>query len=319
MGQELDRESYIQEVNGSGKNWASGFMSRIEHFGMRKLIQREQGNWADVRNALLAGVDLLLVHLTQDFVVLDTVTEFDFVEAAIKHGCPVAWRLYEDRKNRPLREVVWSYATKNKVFRFFVHNMRRSNPELLKAWKGDDAKQKGEVGSEPLIRPESLSGDPVVLRGIEKLECYWPCQLLRYLEAIRLRRNEDILKLINPAEGEETKFAIEWKEYNIDIALSETLTDLAVNVAVRTVQILRNRKVNNEQIANVLLAGYSPNGPLKEYGQERKANEIWTQIFKGLEETIPDFAQSELRCRLFVGVGDLKQAARFSRNFLVET
>jgi hypothetical protein len=307
----MQEVEYTQVVNESSKNWASGFLTRIEQIGLF-VLRREKESWTAAKEALLAGADYLVEE------VLDLVMESDFVEAAIKHGCPVAWRLYEDRENRPLREVVWSYATKNKVFRYFAHNMRKTNPTLLEAWKGEEAKQEGEVGSEPLIRPKSLSGDPVVLKGIEKLECYWPCQLLRYLESIRLRKNEPILRLINPAEDQEKDFAIMWSEFDTVIAKSSTLSDFAVNVAVKTVQILLRRNVRVEQVSNVLLAGYSPNGPLKEHGQERKVNEIWTQIFKKLEETIPDFANSELRCRLLIGVGDLKEGARFSKDFLGE-
>ena len=160
------------------------------------------------------------------------------------------------------------------------------------------------------------------IHGVGALHRYWPAQLLRNLELIRLRGQmlhlemsepEDELLQMSSTDGiyptssihlpDSVKYAmlspinlrrlgldgvgadvlrkyrLGWDEPWLREALSadqvETKYDVPVNIALKVIEVLRERSVADIKIAQLLVASYDPGGAIWEHGETSESWIIW--------------------------------------------
>ncbi|MEA3357687.1 MAG: hypothetical protein U9Q67_04625 [Patescibacteria group bacterium] len=270
---ELEETTYRERLDAGADQWGQACVTATEMdviYDMRKKL----GSWQRVQQLLFQGE----IEPPTD------VDEDTFIDSAIQHACPRGYPIYHSPK-RTLEGAIWSYTMKNRAYRFFaryIHDQDH-NGNLLSAWRGSERKEEDEVGVIPLIRPEGIPNN--ILVGIEKPECYLPCQLLRVLEALRTGRENlstpVTRQIISLSDAERALLKIPWREYQDAINESRSLTDLAANIAFKTFSTLNERGLDQEKILAIIFQGFRPHGTLLEHGQLDKLLGIWlTTAFK---------------------------------------
>ena len=267
---EFSEAKFRESINQAPNQWGQAHLTEAE---WRSICQSKgDKRWSGVYGELARGE--IPPPIETD--------EFGFIELATQDACPVAYSLYLS-PDRTLESLVWSYTMKGRAFRSIAWEIK--DEELKRNWRGSETKEEGEVGVLGLMRPEGIPSD--VLVGKEKLACYFPCQLLKELEAIRTGRSE----LLDPISREpiildddEREFLrIPWGMYREAIHESDCIEDIAVNIAVETFRVLNERGLDEDKIQALLFQGYRPHGPLLEYGQKDKIIKIWGLIAAQLD------------------------------------
>lgn len=260
---QLTETTFRDNLNADPDQWGQSHVTDAEWQAIFQ-ARSEAGDWTRVQQMLLQGS----IGPPTD------VDEVDFMKSAIQHGCSRAYPIYESTE-RTIEDSIWSYTMKNRAFRFFVRHI--SDPEILAAWKGSEQKSCGEIGVIPLIRPEGIPDD--VLFGIEKPDCYLPCQLLRVMEALRTGRENlltSITREIIPLTDEERDLLqIHWIDFQDAISRSTSISDLAANVAFDLYRILHEKGMDQEKALSIIFQGYRPHGALLEHGQLDSLLKIW--------------------------------------------
>lgn len=210
----------------------------------------------------------------------------DLAETATAHACVVAEKLYEERGEAATPDTIWSYTTKNQFDRFVKNTLVRSgklNKDSAMRQDWDSTKDRSTPREPGRVKyPKNL--DDTKIYGVAKVERYWPAQLMRYLEAVRLGKatSSDLEKLrVENADPEIYK--IPWNTFQTVIEEANSVEDIAVNVAVKTLEILKERGLKNEQLTALLLTGYSPGGPTNEHGNIEEIGKIWRGILENVK------------------------------------
>lgn len=209
-------------------------------------------------------------------------------ETAIAHACVVAENLLEERGIEATPDTYFSYTTKNQFDRFVSTILRKKGRikkggDLYNQWFEPQDRESG-FSSDKVKFPSEV--DPTKIHGVAKPNRYWPAQLMKQLEAIRLNRistQEKEKLLIGDSFPE--KFAIPWVSFKSVIEQADSVDDIAVEIAVKTMKILHVRGLSNKQIIQVILAGYSPSGPVSEHGKIPEVGKIWHDILKKVAST----------------------------------
>jgi hypothetical protein len=129
--------------------------------------------------------------------------------------------------------------------------------------------------------------DNTKIHGIAKPHRYWPSQLLRIIEELRLgKMPEEKRNQLKVGETDMKNYAIPWMNYNDIIANAESVDDYAAGIAIRTMEILHGRGLTDEQVIELIIAGYNPKGPVSEHGKIPQVGEIWTIILERVQETV---------------------------------
>lgn len=260
----FEKDRYEAAINLAAVEWGRAHITDAE-FDRLLDARRETEDWEEVARMLFDAQIGSLSELEYD----------DFIQSAIQHGCPVAYDLLTSGKVN-MEDLMWSYLTKNMAYRFVAGALR--DTELLEEWKGIERKKENEVGVLDLVRPDSIPADE--LRGIEKIPCYFTCQLLRVMEGIRLGRENlrdpmfrQNLKL---SRDEREMFGIWWDEYWDAIRSSKNMNDIAANVALTAFRELVNRGLDKQKALYVIFEGFRPHGRLFEHGQLENILEVLT-------------------------------------------
>jgi len=268
----ITSETYQKALNAHSEEWGKAYLTGFEQELLfeehRQFMQRYS---IDSNSAWY----LLKDHLNRgNFPQFESVSAAQFIEAAISHGCPVALSLYEERSDPAL--ITRSYLTKNRAYRMIKRVLRENNNPLLSQWIGAEIKAYKHDGVARLVRPAKLGLS--TLQGIERVQIYWPCQLLRVLDGL-VQGWDPVPEFV---EVDPIKFQISWHEYQSGITEATTLEELAINIATCVVNTLREHQVSSSVIAKLLAKGYSPVGPLNEHGQVDKIKHTWQGLLQQL-------------------------------------
>jgi len=264
----LSEEEFRARIDGSADQWGRAHLTDIE---WRNICQFKEGKpWLDVRRALARG-EIPPPTIFDENGVLD---EKGFIDLVVSDACPLAYPLIV-LQGRTAESLIRSYTLKARAYRFIAGEIQ--NSKVLEAWRGMETKKEGEMGVLELMRPEGIPSNVLVGKG--KVACYFPCQLLKELEAIGTGRNEllepTFRKPITLNDEERELLRIPWEMYREAIRNSDCIEDIAVNIAVKTFEILHERGLDENKILALLFQGYRPHGPLLEQGQLERILEIW--------------------------------------------
>lgn len=209
-------------------------------------------------------------------------------ETAIAHACVVAENLLEERGLEATPDTYFSYTTKNQFDRFVSTILRKKGRikkggDLYNQWFEPQDRESG-FSSDKVKFPAEV--DPTKIHGVAKPNRYWPAQLMKQLETIRLDKlsPQEKEKLLIGDSYPET-YAIPWVSFKYEIEQANNVDDIAVGIAVRTMKILHIRGLTNEQIIQVILAGYNPSGPVSEHGQIHEVGIIWQKLLNTVAKT----------------------------------
>lgn len=322
MNNETTVQSYFDR---SPESYGSAGLTQLEIKAYKSLIRRV-GSVDKAREWMESGMELPL-HSNS--------VRNDFLEAALVHGCSVAGNIdadvVEGRAGRTYEDTTWSYLTKNRAYRFIEMGIiKNGNADLLEEWKGGFQKQPYEIGDldQTLTRPLPLQGNEertAIVTGIEKPACYFPSQLLRVLDALRLgkesiveitdangKRKVDILSetsaqfMIESGKASSIEkvaginresFTFYWDSLEEAINNSNTTSDIAVNVALTVADYLKNTQQLRDSVISLVIAkGYSPNGPISEHGLKQDVSTIWDRLLIELHGSDPGLWE-QLRAR----------------------
>lgn len=227
----------------------------------------------------------------------------DLAEAAVANACGVAERLIEKRGVEASPDTFFSYTTKNQFDRFVAMILIRAGKikkggALYEEWHSPQAKDP-DYENPDVKYPESL--DATQIHGVGKPHRYWPAQLLRIMEELRLgEMSEEKKEKLKAGDSPARRYTILWTNYRKIIGGAESVDGVAVGVAVKTMEILHKRGLEDDQIVELIIAGYNPKGPMGEYGNISQAHDIWREILNRTKESKAGIAHLEtgLRSRL---------------------
>jgi len=238
----------------------------------------------------------------------------DVADTGVEHGCVVAEYLVDVRGPGAGPDTFFSYTTKNQFDRYVSMKLIRSgrlkkSGDLVSEWHGLQDRQEGYEN--PNVRyPEGV--DNTKIYGVGKPHRYWPAQLMRNLEAIRLGKisdqDKDKFKIGNTALE---AYAVPWSNLDKIIQDAESVDDMTVGIAVKVLEKLKDQGLNNDQLIEVLMAGYSPGGPMNEHGNIPQVHEIWSKLLDRIGE---NRALDQLKERLHKRVEEKIKSAGFVFN-----
>lgn len=211
----------------------------------------------------------------------DQVGACEVAQTAVAHACCVAEYLIRERGIEAGPDTYFSYTTKNRVDRFIYMTLVRSGKmqegsSILQEWYGLQDRIPG-YENENVKYPNDL--DPTKIYGIAKAHRYCPAQLLRVIEELRLgRMSEGNREALGVGDTDVRRYAIPWVNFKEVIVNAESVDDIAVGVAVRTMEILHKRGLSDTQIVELLITGYSPRGPINEHGNIPEVHRLWSRI-----------------------------------------
>jgi hypothetical protein len=211
----------------------------------------------------------------------------DVAESGSEHACVVAEYLVDVRGAEAGSDTFFSYTTKNQLDRYVSMKLikfgrLKKGGNLFEDWHGLQNRQEGYKNSN-VRYPEGV--DDSKIYGVAKPHRYWPAQLMRNLEAIRLgkisEQDRDKLMIGNTALE---AYVVPWNNLDEIIQDSESVDDMAVGIAIKVLEELKAHGLNDDKLIEVLMAGYSPGGPLTEHGDVPQVHEIWSKLLNKIEE-----------------------------------
>lgn len=261
-------------------SWGSAEISSSEYRGLRSLYRslRSQIFGTDRRELSSSELDILRSTAIESIVtdgwpLTEHISLNDLSETAMLHACSVAGQLVVDRGVQATPDTIWSYTTKNQVHRFLtgrlrVHARTSGNYSAVNDWLTPAPRDFEHVTANVYI-PAGV--DDRYAYGVGKVECYWPAQLLRNLEAYRLGRAQ-----LQGIPSETLK--IPWILYDEVLGYADSAAAVARGIALQTMYILKDRHVPDESISSLIVAGYSPKGPITENGYLPEIGTIWQDL-----------------------------------------
>ena len=181
----------------------------------------------------------------------------------------------------------WSYAVKNAADRHISWILKHSSKpdEFMNDYYAPRSRQ--EAHTNPRVKyPQNV--DDTKVYGVANVHRYFPAQLLRYLEAIRLYKvTGKQSELLSLRYVNRQLYRLDWREAWLQEAVwqAEDVIDVPVNIALNVIGILKNRDLNDEQLAALLIIGYDPIAPTLEHGVLPDTFNIWDRLLQRLEQT----------------------------------
>lgn len=279
MLKEIFYQEFLAEFNShSAEPPGDASLTRIERVSLRYALELTGGNEVARRYIIENGLPLLR----------DAVGPRDLGETAYRHICVVAAYLNDTRGIDAAPDTVESYITKNRFDRWFHLQLVREgrmgvNSDIEQAWDFPQDRQQGYENTAQVQYPYGVDGTKIY--GVAKPHRYWPAQTARYLEFIRLGKvdsqdERDRLGLVN---GQEWKYEILWQNFRDVVRFESSLDGMTVGIAIKTMEILSNRDLDNDQVIKLVLAGYSPGGIMNEHGNIPQVHELWSGIVNRVE------------------------------------
>jgi hypothetical protein len=216
--------------------------------------------------------------------------------SAVRHGCVVAEalvqeRLEEDPVNSP-RKTFESYIIKNQAYRYIQSVLQRSgtfkwDPYLKDKWFAPQERTQGHK-NDRVRYPDNV--DSTKIYGISKPDIYMAVQLMKEVETRRMYAE---------TPGDVYKYAIDWREFDEAITTSNSVSGITANIAKKVIDIFLERDFDISEIAEIVLGGLSPSGPVKEHGPVNSVFSVWGKLILKLRiASIEDDRYSKLSAKL---------------------
>src|SRR5512143_642503 len=198
MTAETFEERFLNDLNSrssKGEEPGDAQPSVIEVASMRALL-RNTGNTEEARRVIIEhGFPLLK----------DEIGPETLGETAYKHLCVVAPYLYRQRGEAATADTVESYITKNRFDRWVGFNLiklGKMEGKIKEQWYSPQDRQPGYENETQVQYPKGV--DDTKIFGIAKPHRYWPAQLMRYLEYMRLGKvtSEEEMNKLGMKAGE---------------------------------------------------------------------------------------------------------------------
>lgn len=208
--------------------------------------------------------------------------------SAAAHSCVVAESLIDKRGPEAAPDTVWSYSTKNQFDRFVMMRLLKTgrikpNGDLHKDWY-DPQNRDPNHKNKDVKYPEGI--DDSKIYGVAKPNRFLPAQFLRFLEAIRLgKMPKEKMQNLNIETDHLEKYKIPWREFNDVIDKARTVDDIASGIAIRSMEIFKQRGLSNKQIIKLITLGYNPQGPFREHGNIPDVHHIWSRILEKVQKS----------------------------------
>lgn len=263
---------------GTSEQWGSSGLATFEIRILRELF--EQGFIkADIREMIIndGWIQPKPGNVTAEIT----------AEAAVEHACGVAGFLVRKRRMESSPSTVRSYTSKNAFDRYVLMQLIRtgrfrSDEALRSEWLNPQDRQPGYT-NENLKYPRNI--DQTKIFGVSKPHRYWPAQLMKNLELIRLNKaTEEERKQFKVGDTSLKCYEIKWERLNDTIRNSDSVDNIAVNVALDVARILKENGLNEDQLVEIFVRSYSPGGPLNEHGNLPQVHEIWSRLLDGISD-----------------------------------
>jgi len=270
--------------------YGSASISRVERQGLKKLLVRAKrelaesseftGNKNVDRKKIRSKVVEYLVQ--EGWPISVIVNAPDLAETAINHACVVAEFLITKRGMDSSADTVWSYSTKNQFDRFVQRIISQSNHSLLSEWhkpQNRNNKQNDKVKYPTKVQSEKIY-------GVGKAHRYWPAQLMKNLEAIRLGiMTQEELKSLGILDIDKSSTTIPWIYFKSIIESAESVEKITVDIAVQVIWFLKQKNVDEKQIVSIIINSYSPRGMISEHGDLPEIHQIWKMILEEIKDS----------------------------------
>lgn len=255
-------------------------------FGDAHLTVAERRGLTDLRRGSRTHADFVEQLWAKGYPFPDETGADEIGNAGRHHACVVAEHLLVTRGKKANRMTVWSYEVKNAADRQIYHVMKKNG--VFARAVGDrlrseflDSRRRDPNHSNPNVKyPEVV--DDSKIHGVANVHRYWPAQLMRYMEAVRLGilsdSERESLQIDDTVDISLYKF--DWRDPWLSEALKDIkdIQDVPVNIFRSVVEEFRSRGLPDEKIAALMLVGYSPGGPISEHGNIPEVTEIWGKI-----------------------------------------
>jgi hypothetical protein len=209
------------------------------------------------------------------------VSDGDVGETGLNHGCVVTKYLWETRGVAANPNTFFSYTSKDQFDRFGAMGLNKmgrlkAGGDLYAEWHGLQDREPGY--SNPTVE-YPVGVDNTKIYGLAKPHRYWPSQLLRNMEDLRLgRMSQEAMDKLYVGDTSVDEYSIPWVNFMDVYQHADSVDSIAVGVAVRTMEILSQRGLSNDQITELVVGGYSPSGPISEHGKIPEVGIIWTKL-----------------------------------------
>lgn len=209
----------------------------------------------------------------------------DLGETAVAHACTVAESLLKERGVDATPNTVWSYTSKDQFDRFVAKRLLRTgrinkDGDLFQDWYTPIDRKEGHVGSR-VNYPSEV--DSTKIYGIGKPARYWPAQLMRNLESLRLGyASEDEVKKLGFIGINPDRLDIPWSRFAVIIQNAGSVEDIAVGIALKVMNILKLHKINDDRIICLIVASYNPKGMIEEHGDIPEIFSLWDKLLRAV-------------------------------------
>lgn len=263
-----DKNSYLWQIYNSDPNkW--GVTNATDYGNLMHSLQERRSKEND------QGITPVEQDLFPDLPLEITIEELR--EAATMAGCPVLPKLENEKRDR--REVMAGYLWRIELYQY-VDTHLQGRGRICDQWEArgwsqapvhNNGNRRLEYGKE-FARPNLEQYLGYNIYGpLEKPEVALPANLWRYLSRSALGLRIGNIK-IPPYQ------AISLNEFDEAIASAKTIEDITVNMVTTAIPLLKERGLNDEQIASIIYRGITPFTAFIEYGDLSKSNAIFAEV-----------------------------------------
>lgn len=299
MSKELSLSDYVNQELVTGKDikgndivnpekYGSAEISAAEIKAVRKLYKTIRENTFGEIATLNVDQKKRLRELVVQSIIddgwpkLENLNTKDLAQTAVSHACIVVESLYQKRGPESLPDLVWSYSTKNQFDRYvqkILQENQKLSTESILSEEWNSPSKRAEIKTEGINYPDKV--DDNLIHGIGKATRYWPAQLMRYLESIRLKKSgpEEITKY-KVGDTDRKKYKVPWSSFDEVIIKAQKIEDITVGVALKTLEILKSHGLSNEQLIATISNAYSPTSVIGEHGHISEISSVWNRLLE---------------------------------------
>lgn len=267
--------------------YGSAALSRVERQGLKSLYLRAKKELSGQLTSNNASNRLKIRRKVVEYLIEDgwpiemVANPQDLAETALFHACVVAEALITERGIAASAETTWSYAMKDAFDRFTqktLVNAGRLGPKSRLGTEWFSPQNRLSRTKNTRVKyPKKVDSSKIY--GIGKPHRYWPAQLMRNLEAIRLGEMSDKQLADWQLTGlDKKKCTIPWVALKPAILAGQSTNEICVNILIQVISILKQRNMSEKHIIEIVLNSYSPRGMILEHGAIPQITEIWGQL-----------------------------------------
>lgn len=207
------------------------------------------------------------------------ITSDDAITAGIQHSCPVIEKV--SKTKTPL-EMWRSYTGKNIAFEAISDLFDQANrPDLKVEWHKNEIRSSSQK-THPEVKAVAqypASRQNRFLSANARMSQYYLSDHFKTLDHIVHGA------LPSPSTPEDrSKYEISISDYQKCAENAHSLDHFTALVAVNTAQILQKRGIDNHSIAALLSQNFAQTGTIREYGQDKHAQRILSQVLTEIKQ-----------------------------------